>query len=111
MTEFTRRSFITHTSIGVIGVGVAATAAGVALPRIAPVPPKPNAVRSSPPTALSSETSLAEVSVAGPMLVHVRDVATAEIGLLVGTQEIVYRDPELVARLVSTARQAGKVAG
>jgi hypothetical protein len=30
------------------------------------------------------------------MVVHVRDVATAEIGVMVGTQEFVYHDPETV---------------
>jgi len=40
------------------------------------------------------------------MIVHIRDVAAAEIGVLFGTQELIYRDPELVARLVQTARQA-----
>ncbi len=111
MTEFTRRLFLRQTSIGVIGVGVAATAVAVALPRTAPESQKPNAATSSLPTAQSSKTSLAEVSVLGPMLVHVRDISTGEIGVLFGTQEIVYRDPDLVAHVVRTAAQAARVAG
>ena len=42
-----------------------------------------------------------------PMVVHVRDVATAEISLMVGTREIVYQDPQLVAGLLEAVRQAG----
>lgn len=111
MTEFTRRSFLTQTSIGVIGVGVAATAAAVALPRTAPGSQLPNAGTSTLPSAQPPETSLAEVSLSGPMLVHVRDISTGEIGVLFGTQEIVYRDPELVAHVVRTAGQVARVAG
>lgn len=111
MREFTRRLFLRQTSIGVIGVGVAATAAAVSLPRTAPASQKPNAATSTMPTALSSGTSLTEVSLSGPMLVHVRDISTGEVGVLFGTQEIVYRDPELVAHVVRTAGQAARVAG
>ena len=54
----------------------------------------------------SADVSLAGVSLAEPMIVHIRNVATAEIGVLIGTQELVYRDPQLVARLVQAANQA-----
>jgi hypothetical protein len=45
------------------------------------------------------------------MVIHVRNVAIAEIAVLVGTQEFVYRDPELVARLVKTAKQTANTEG
>jgi hypothetical protein len=45
------------------------------------------------------------------MLVHVRDVASGEIALMVGTRELIYRDPELVSRLVRTAAAAGTPEG
>ena len=46
-----------------------------------------------------------------PMVVHVRNAATAEISVLIGEQEFIYRDPALVSRLVqsmnvSTRREA-----
>ncbi|HVS48140.1 MAG TPA: hypothetical protein VHJ99_04485 [Candidatus Dormibacteraeota bacterium] len=41
------------------------------------------------------------------MVAHVRNVTTGEVALLVGTREIIYRDPALVARLVGAARQSG----
>jgi len=34
------------------------------------------------------------------MLAHVRDVATGEVSLMVGEREIIYRDPQLVMRLL-----------
>jgi hypothetical protein len=41
----------------------------------------------------------------------VRDVATSEIALMVGTRELIYRDPELVSRLVRTAASASEGEG
>jgi hypothetical protein len=40
------------------------------------------------------------------MVLHIRDVATAEISMMVGTQEMIYRDPDLVRRLLQTAASA-----
>jgi hypothetical protein len=45
------------------------------------------------------------------MLVHVRDLATGEVAMMVGSQELIYRDPELVSRLVRTAATAGRTEG
>jgi hypothetical protein len=38
------------------------------------------------------------------MVIHVNDVATGEMTLLVGAREIVLRDPRLVARFLEAAR-------
>jgi hypothetical protein len=46
------------------------------------------------------------LSLAAPLIVHVRDLATAEISVMAGDHELVYRDPELVARLIKTAASA-----
>jgi hypothetical protein len=54
---------------------------------------------------------MGSVTLAGPMLVHIRDLATAEVAMMVGTQELVYRDPELVSRLVRTAVSASGAEG
>ena len=51
------------------------------------------------------------MSLAGPMVVHIRDVASAEVAMMVGTQELVYRDPEFVSRLVRTAASANTAEG
>jgi hypothetical protein len=40
------------------------------------------------------------------IIVHVRDVTTAEISVMVGSQEVVDRDPEVVARLMQVASPA-----
>jgi hypothetical protein len=38
------------------------------------------------------------------MLAYVRDLAKGEVGVLVGEQEIVYRDPDFVMRLLKAAQ-------
>jgi hypothetical protein len=89
MAKLTRRGFIKQTSVSVATIGVLAAAPLVAFPDA------PDAVA----TDLSAEeASVAELS--GPLVAHVRDLATGEISLMSGTQEIIYRDPELVMRLI-----------
>jgi hypothetical protein len=89
MAKLTRRGFIKQTSVSVATIGVLAAAPLVA-------------VSEAPDLAATDlaaeETSVAEL--AGPVIAHVRDLATGEISLMSGTQEIIYRDPELVMRLV-----------
>jgi hypothetical protein len=106
----TRRGFLTGLSI-TTGIGLAS---GLGLHRFlagdAPTGPAPaTASRPEPqaaPQPAGQPPMLETVSLAGPMLVHVRDVASAEVSMMVGTRELVYRDPELVSRLVSTAQAA-----
>jgi hypothetical protein len=38
-----------------------------------------------------------------PIIAHVSNVATGEVVLLVGSREIIFRDPQLVARLMKAA--------
>jgi hypothetical protein len=45
------------------------------------------------------------------MIVHVRDLSTGEIAIMAGTSEVVYRDADLVARLVQGARRAATTGG
>jgi hypothetical protein len=96
-TELTRRRFFQQTSIGV-GMAMAGAA-------VWPNPTLPHEPPNAPAGALPSS------SLSAPIVVHVRDVATAEIAVLVGTQEIVYRDAELVARLLQTAGPAARTEG
>jgi len=54
----------------------------------------------------SSQATKSEVPAAafsGPMIAHVSDVATGEVALLVGAREIIFHDPQLVARLMKAA--------
>jgi hypothetical protein len=91
VTKLTRRSFLKQTS---------ATAATFSLLRAMP--------------ALAASSRSAEPVVpklhapfSGPLVVHVSDVATGEITLFAADQEIVFRDPQIVARLIKAASLAG----
>ena len=89
MAHLTRRGFIQKSSVGVATVGALATVPGLAAAHAASQAP-----------ALDAATA----SKQGPLVAHVRDYAKGEIALLVGTREVIVRDPELVARLVRAAR-------
>jgi hypothetical protein len=92
VTNLTRRSFLQQTPISAGALGLLP-----AMPALAAM------VRSPQPAApqLSAMSSRS-------MVVHVSDVATGEMTLLVGEREIVHRDPRLVACLVAATRQGAR---
>jgi hypothetical protein len=104
MGEVSRRRFLTQTSVGV-GVTLAAVAA---LPNRAVAPSAAPSRQTAQLVEPTVPASLAGMPLLAPMLVRVRDVATAEIAVLVGEQEFIYRDPVLVTRLIETANQAAE---
>ena len=87
MAELTRRTFLTCASMGVAAGAV--TGGLTALPLVGDPPLRPE-----------------EVPV-DDLIVHVRNVSTGEIALMVDTREVVYRDPSLAARLMHMARKSG----
>jgi hypothetical protein len=89
MAKLTRRGFIRKTSVGAATLG-----ALVAVPRLAEVDAAPQPHAAGGPTAGHHE----------PLLAHVRNHASGEIALLVGTREVVIHDRELVMRLVKAAQ-------
>jgi hypothetical protein len=87
VTKLTRRSFLKQTSASAATLGLLP-----AIPALAAISHSPEAAGPELPATFS-----------GPMVVHVSDVAAGELTLLVGAREIVFRDPEIVARLVKAA--------
>lgn len=88
-----RRRFLTRASIGV--AATAALVAGV-----------PGASRL---VAAERATAEPEMDVEPPgedIVAHVRSTSTGELAVLVGTREVVYRDPALVRRLLAGARRS-----
>ena len=82
----TRRAFLKRASVG------AATLGALPLATMA--------------SSLESETS--ETVGAGfpdSLIAHLRDASTGEVALFVGTREVIVRDRQLVARLLSAARR------
>ena len=99
--DFSRRGFLAQLSIGT-GVGIAG---GLGLHKLLATDSS-TTQKPMQTEAATMQPLLEAVTLAGPMLIHVRDVATAEVSMMVGTRELIYRDPELVSRLVSTAQSA-----
>ena len=96
MSAFSRRSFLKTGSAAVVAAG--AISSLPALPALVGV-----ADTQGPADAGAAEAAVADadsVSMNEPLIAHVRDLATGEIGLFSGTREITVLDPQLAARLV-----------
>ncbi len=91
MPKLTRRSFLQQTP-----VSAAALSLLPAIPALAAVH---HSTKAAAPR-LSAKS-------AGSMVVHVNNVATGEMTLLVGTRAIVLRDPRIVACFIEATRDGG----
>lgn len=89
MAKVSRRGFFKQTSASVATFGA-----------LAAVP----ILTAEPEAANVAATDLSAVTLSGPLIAHVSDFASGEISLLIGTQEIIYRDPQLVMRLLQAIR-------
>ncbi len=90
MAKLARRGFLKRTTASVATIGVMAS-----------VPAALTAMSDAPQITETAQADLSSFAlVEGPMIAHVSNVATGEVSLLVGTQEIIFRDPELVMRLL-----------
>lgn len=95
MADFTRRRFLVQSSLG-LSAAAAGAAAAVVAPRVL------SAAVPAPVVDLNG------VELAGPLVVHVRSAASGEVSLMVGTSETVFRDRELVNRLLGAAIDRGR---
>jgi hypothetical protein len=92
VTKLTRRSFLQQTPV---------SAAALSL---VPAVPVMAAIRHSPEAAVPQLSATSTRS----MVVHVNNVATGEMTLLVGTRAIVLRDRRLVACFIEATREGGR---
>jgi hypothetical protein len=90
MKEFERRLFLTRGTMAVAAAGVVSAAPGLVSGLVA-------AEEEGPEAAAAFEGDAAAMT--EPLVAHVRDLATGEIGLFSGTREVVFHDPSLAARL------------
>ncbi len=89
MVKLTRRGFFRQTSISAATLGMLA-----AVPSLEAIAEAPEVPAAELPTGIF----------AGPMVAHVSDLATGEVSVMVGTREVIYRDPEFVMRLLKAVR-------
>jgi len=95
MAEVTRRVFL--------GTGAGAAAAGVAFAAVPGLATAAGAetVRTAPGVSATGSTPAAVGD--GEYVVHVRNASTGEVSVLNGENEIVFTDPQLVARVVAAS--------
>jgi hypothetical protein len=95
MIKQTRRRFLLRTSASVATASVLSLTAACAQPASSATQPA-----SAVSTAQSASTTpKPDVPLNGPIVAYVPDLSSDQITLLVGAQEFVYRDSDLVARL------------
>ena len=93
MADLSRRTFL----------GASAAAAGAA---VIGVPIATAAVGSGTAAAaapLAAGGALLGAKASGPLVAYVKDVSSGDVSIMVGTQEVKYHDPDLVARLARAA--------
>jgi hypothetical protein len=101
MSELSRRVFLKG--------GTAAVVAAGAISAVPGLPALVGAVETQGPADTgAAESALAEgessLAMTEPLVAHVRDLASGEIGLFSGTREITVLDPRLAAALVRALR-------
>jgi hypothetical protein len=93
MKNVSRRGLLRNGSLTVVGIGlVGAVPAG-----LAPKAPDASAADRSP--ASESSALPTGASLDSPLVAHVKDLSTGEIGVYMGTSEVTFRDPHLAAKL------------
>lgn len=100
MSGFDRRTFLRRGTSAVAVAGVVA-----ALPGSTAASALLGAVESDGPAADDAAAQVGESgNLTEPLVAHVRDLSSGEIGLFSGTREIVIRDPNLATRLFNATR-------
>ena len=101
MSELSRRVFLKGGTAAVVAAGAISAMPG--LPALIGA-----AETQGPADAGAAESAVAEgassLSMTEPLVAHVRDLASGEIGLFSGTREITVLDPRLAAALVRALR-------
>jgi hypothetical protein len=91
MAGIDRRNFLTRGSMVVAAAGVVTAVPGLATDLVSAEPDLPT---------IEADAGVLEES----LVVHVRDLASGEIGVFSGTREIVVHDADLASRLFRTTR-------
>jgi hypothetical protein len=105
MNEVSRRSFLKGGSAAMVAAGAISAIPG--LPAVvgaleAQGPADAGAADAAAGAAVTDADSSSALS--EPLVAHVRDLATGEIGLFSGAREITVLDPQLAARLIRAAQ-------
>jgi len=94
MENVSRRGLLRNGSLAVAGAGLVG---------LLPKAQDAGAAVRSPATASESAALPTGASLDGPLVAHVKDLSTGEIGVYMGTSEVTFRDPHLAAKLYRAA--------
>ena len=97
MADLSRRKFITRGSLAAATAGLLASAPAATLPSLL------SGLETGGAAAEGEAVDLGG-ALEGPVVAHIRDLATGEISIFSGTQETIIRDPGIAARLARAAR-------
>jgi hypothetical protein len=102
MEPVSRRLFLVRSSLAAAAAGAAASIPGLVnvLGDADGAAPTVDAGTADTQTAVSDMASVDSQ----PLIAHVRDVQTGEIGIFSGGSEVVIRDPQLANRLLGASR-------
>ncbi len=99
MAEVSRRLFLRNSGLALAGAGV--------MSQIPFLSSLVGASEADAPAAADGATSVADegaASLSEPLVAHIRDLSTGEIGIFNGTREFIVNDPQMAARLFHAAR-------
>jgi hypothetical protein len=99
MAQVSRRLFLRNSGLAVAGAGV--------MSQIPMLSGLVTATEADAPAATDAATAGVDggaASLSEPLVAHVRDLSTGEIGIFNGTREVIVKDPQLAARLFHAAR-------
>jgi hypothetical protein len=102
MGELSRRVFLRNSGLAVAGAGVMSQVPFLSSLIGAGEADAPAAAGAA--DAATAGTDEGAASLTEPLVAHVRDLSTGEIGIFNGTREVVLNDPQLAARLFRAAQ-------
>jgi len=102
MAQVSRRLFLRNSGLAVAGAGVMSQIpflSSLVGPAEADAPAAADAADAATAGANEGAATMTE-----PLVAHVRDLSTGEIGIFNGTREVVVNDPQRAARLFRAGR-------
>jgi hypothetical protein len=101
MAQLDRRAFLARTSLLAAAASTVAAVPGV-LSVLAADAPEADAAATD--AGALDEASLGAADATAPLIAHVRDLETGEIGIFNGTREVVVENPALAQSILRAAR-------
>ncbi len=103
MADVDRRTFLARSGLLAAAAGAAAVVPGV-LTTLSADAPEVDAAATDASSASADDLVATAASSSEPLIAHVRDLETGEIGIFNGAKEIVVQNPALARSILRAAR-------